>query len=233
MRLRPVIIACTIVLIAAACSSGGSDAPAETNVTGVPASGGTIRVAMTSDFQAALDPAKQYEAVSSELYRCCLLRTLLAFEGVPGDEGGSELRPDLATELPAVSEDGLTWTFTIREGAAYAPPFEAGSVTAEDFVRALEREADPRANVGGYSFYFSVIEGFDEFTAGKAKTISGISAPSPQTLEVRLSEPTGDLGYRFALPATAPIPPLGDAPMGVAAGHTADYGRFLIEPGRT
>lgn len=231
MRLRPVIIACTIALIVGACSGGGSDSPTETNAPGVPASGGTLRVAMTSDFQAALDPAKQYEAVSAELYRCCLLRTLLAFEGVPGDDGGSELRPDLATELPVVSDDGLTWTFTIEEGIVYAPPFEAETVTAEDFVRALEREADPRANVGGYSFYFSVIEGFDDFTEGKAKTISGISVPSPQTLEVRLSKPTGDLGYRFALPATAPIPPLRDARMGAAAGHTADYGRFLIGTG--
>ena len=31
--------------------------------------------------------------------------------------------------------------------------------------------------------------------------------PDPYTLRVHLTEITNDLGYRFALPATAPIPP--------------------------
>ena len=36
-------------------------------------------------------------------------------------------------------------------------------------------------------------------------TITGVSSPDALTLVVRLTEPTGDLGYRFALPAMAPI----------------------------
>ena len=123
MRLRFVTIVSLAVLIAAACSGQGNDDPTPTAGTSAPATGGTLDVAMLSDFQAALDPAKEYEAVAAELFRCCLLRTLVAFEGVPGAEGGSELQPDLATELPTVSEDGLTWTFTIKDGIAYGPPY--------------------------------------------------------------------------------------------------------------
>ena len=231
MRLRFVTIVSLAVLIAAACSGQGNDDPTPTAGTSAPATGGTLDVAMLSDFQAALDPAKEYEAVAAELFRCCLLRTLVAFEGVPGAEGGSELQPDLATELPTVSEDGLTWTFTIKDGIAYGPPYQDQTVTSQDFVRALEREADPKASVGGYSFYYSVIEGFDEYSEGKASTISGLSTPDDHTLEVTVTEPTGDLGQRFSLLATAPIPPLGKAPMGAAEGHTADYGRFLISTG--
>ena len=104
-------------------------------------------------------------------------------------------------------------------------------MTSQDFVRALEREADPKASVGGYSFYYSVIDGFDEYSEGKASTISGLSTPDDHTLEVTVTEPTGDLGQRFSLLATAPVPPLGKAPMGAAEGHTADYGRFLISTG--
>ena len=231
MRLRFVTIVSLAVLIAAACSGQGNDDPTPTAGTSAPATGGTLDVAMLSDFQAALDPAKEYEAVAAELFRCCLLRTLVAFEGVPGAEGGSELQPDLATELPTVSEDGLTWTFTIKDGIAYGPPYQDQTVTSQDFVRALEREADPKASVGGYSFYYSVIDGFDEYSEGKASTISGLSTPDDHTLEVTVTEPTGDLGQRFSLLATAPVPPLGKAPMGAAEGHTADYGRFLISTG--
>ncbi len=52
-----------------------------------------------------------------------------------------------------------------------------------------------------------MIEGFDDFGAGKADSISGLSAPDDQTLVVKVTEPTGDLPWRFTMPATAPIPP--------------------------
>ena len=89
----------------------------------------------------------------------------------------------------------------------YAPPLQDVEVTAQDFIRALEREADPKASAGGYPFYYSVIEGFDDYGAGEADSISGLSAPDDQTLVVKITEPTGDLPWRFAMPATAPIPP--------------------------
>ena len=142
--------------------------------------------------------------------------------------------PDLATGDPSISGDGLTWTFEIKPGIAYAPPLQDVEVTAQDFVRALEREADPEANVGGYSFYYSVIEGFDEFASGDAVSISGLARRYDSTFVVTLTEPAGDLGYRLAMPAAAPIPPNPndpDARLGVADGHDADYGRYLVATG--
>ena len=38
-----------------------------------------------------------------------------------------------------------------------------------------------------------------------------MTAVDDHTLQIELTEPTGDLGYRFAMPASAPIPPLSDA----------------------
>ena len=130
-----------------------------------------------------------------------------------------------------ISEDELTWTFPLKQGVMYSPPFEDVEVTAQDFVRAIEREADPKASSGGYSFYYSAIEGFDDFGAGDADEISGIRAVDDYTLEVTVTEPTGDLGWRFAMSATTPIPPNGDARLGAAEGHTKDYGRFLVSTG--
>ena len=51
---------------------------------------------------------------------------------------------------------------------------------------------------------------------------------------VKLTEPAGDLPWRFAMPATAPIPPNPSDPkavLGVAEGHTTNYGRFLVGTG--
>ena len=51
---------------------------------------------------------------------------------------------------------------------------------------------------------------------------------------MKLTEPTGDLPWRMAMPATAPIPPNPADPaarLGVAEGHTTNYGRFLVGTG--
>jgi hypothetical protein len=161
----------------------------------------------------------------------------MSYTGHPYNTGGAQVRPDLAARKPLVSSSGLTWTFRIKPGLHYAPPLQDVEITSPDFVRALEREADPDVTKGfpyDYTLYYSVIQGFDEYRSGKATTISGLLTPTDHTLVVRLTEPAGDLGYRLSLPATAPIPPnpFHRAPaLGVAQGHDGGYGRFLVASG--
>ena len=190
-------------------------------------------MAMLSDVSAAFDPQKEYYSVTWEYFRCCLTRTLMSYTGTPTDQGGTEIHPDLAAADPTVSADGLTWTYTIKPGINYGDPFTNVEITAQDFIRALERTANPKANVGGYSFYYSVIKGFDDYGAGKADTISGLTAVDDHTLQVEVTQPTADLSYRLAMPTAAPIPPspTGNEPLGVATGHDKNYGRFLVSSG--
>ena len=70
--------------------------------------------------------------------------------------------------MPEISSDGLTYTFTLKSGINFGDPFGDVEVTSGDIVRAFEREADPDASVGGYNFYYNVIDGFAEFGEGKA-----------------------------------------------------------------
>ena len=232
--LVPLLLA--VALVAAACG-GGADEQTQgggTSTTGEAPVGGTLKLALQSDVQEAFDPQKEYYGVAWEFYRCCLLRTLVSYNGKTTAEGGADVLPDLATDLPEQSADGLTWTFTLRKGITYSPPLDDVTVTAQDFIRAMEREACGTCANGGYSFYYSVIEGFDDFAAGDAKSISGLEAPDDSTLIVKTTAPTGDLPFRLAMPAAAPIPPLPgdpDARLGVATGHDRDYGRFLIGTG--
>jgi peptide/nickel transport system substrate-binding protein len=231
--LKIIAVVAVLGIVAAAC--GGNDSTSSSSTATGSASGdlsgGTLKMALLSDFYSALDPQKEYSSVTWEYYRCCLLRTLMSYKGVPTADGGADVFPDLAAAVPETSADGLTWTFTLKPGIKYGDPFGDVDITAGDFIRALERTADPAANTGGYSFYYSVIKGFDDYSSGDADTISGLSAPDDSTLVVELTEPTGDLGYRFAMGTTAPIPPNGDATYGAAEGHDRNYGRFLVATG--
>jgi peptide/nickel transport system substrate-binding protein len=223
-------------MAAAACGGGGGSGGASSSAS-APAtgdlSGGTLRMAQISDVSAAFDPQKEYYSVTWEYMQCCLLRTLMSYKGVPTDQGGTEIFPDLASAPPKVSADGLTWTYSIKPGVHYGDPFTDVEITAQDFIRALMRTANPKANVGGYSFYYSVIKGFDDYGSGKADTISGLTAIDDHTLQIDVTAPTADLNYRLAMPTAAPIPPSpnGNDPLGVATGHDKNYGRFLVASG--
>jgi peptide/nickel transport system substrate-binding protein len=213
-----------------------------------PPTGGTLRAAMDfAGYEAdyiikdknnavigdlAWDPAVAYDARPWEVFRCCLLRTLVSYNGHSLQLGGAVLQPDLATDLPTVSADGLTWTFHLRQGIHYAPPMADKEVVAQDFVRAIERalRPDPGGNGGSYSgivadYVSSVITGGADFAQGTATSISGLETPDNYTLVVHLVQPTGDLGERLAMPAYAPLP------AGAADGHDAWYGRYLVASG--
>jgi peptide/nickel transport system substrate-binding protein len=233
-----------LFLLAGACTSGSTTQHRRNTPEAGLQRGGTLRVAMptfpfspitTPHVPGALDPQLAYWYDAWELFRCCLLRTLLSYNGRPTDQGGTQLRPDLAASMPEVSGDGLTWTFHLQPGIHYGPPLQDVEITAQDFVRALEREArlgTPAA--GGYSGYFSVIQGFDAYAQKKAGSISGLQTPDDHTLRIQLAKQAGDLGFRLALPAAAPIPPDPADPareFGAAAGHDTDYGRFLVATG--
>jgi peptide/nickel transport system substrate-binding protein len=211
------------MLIATACT-GASDEQTDERTGIEPRRGGTLRLAISSDVNQAWDPAEEYEAVAWEVFRCCLTRTLLSFEGTTADNGGNEPQPDVAAAMPEVSEDGLTYTFTLKEGITYAPPYEDTQVVAQDFVRAIERLACESCANEGYPFYYEVIEGFSDSDGG-AGSVSGAEALDDSTLQITLTQPTGDFPFRMTMPATAPIPE------GAAEGHDDDYGLFLVSSG--
>ena len=133
--------------------------------------------------------------------------------------------PDLATEVPEPSADGLTYTFTIKDGVTFGPPVNR-EITSQDILYSFERIGTPSV-AAQYAFYYNVIEGMEDFAAGKAKTISGITTPDDKTIIFKLTTPTGDFLYRVAMPATAPIPEE------VAKCHpqAGEYGRYIVTSG--
>ncbi len=134
------------------------------------------------------------------------------------------VEPCLADALPEVSPDGLTYTFRIRRGIRFQddPCFAASGgrgreLTAEDFVYAIKRVADPKnASTGWWAFQDRVVglDAFRDAGAGEApadydRPVEGLAAPDRYTLRLRLKRPYPQvlwvltMQYAFAVPREA------------------------------
>jgi peptide/nickel transport system substrate-binding protein len=116
--------------------------------------------------------------------------------------------PDLAAAPIKVSNGGKTITIKIKSGIKYAPPHQTRIVKSADFKYALERCFLPQVGNGYANAYYSDIAGVKDFTAGKAKEITGIQTPDDTTLVINTTRPAGVLttGNSLALPCTTPVP---------------------------
>jgi peptide/nickel transport system substrate-binding protein len=233
-RLRVVatlVAALGLALSAAACGGddgggGGTSADTGTQPTGEVTKGGTYRVDVESafDFTDAFDPTGEYTSLGWSFYSI-MLRPLMTYRHVAGAEGNEPI-PDLAAAEPKISDDGLTYTFTLRDGVQFGPPVSR-AVTSQDVAYAFNRLANPTFGSAGYPLYYQAIKGFADVTEGKAKTVSGIETPDPKTITFHLDEPAGDFLYRLAMPATAPIP----QEVAKCFKNAGDYGRYVISSG--
>lgn len=189
-RLRLLALLAALVLTATACGGGGGDPAAE-------GSGGGDLIVGTTDTVTTIDPAKCYSYYCSNILQN-VGNTLVGYE-----PGAVEIAPQLATALPEISADGLTYTFTLREGVTF---HDGSEMTAEDVVFSLNRGR-----------LLQHPEGASFLLAG----IQSVEAPDPLTVVVTLSEPditfASKLAYTVATilpsdgPYQAPTEPVSDA----------------------
>lgn len=146
----------------------------------------------TTDTVVTLDPAKAYDFASSNI----LFNVGETLVGFP--PGQTEPEPLLAEEIE-VSDDGLTYTFTIREGVTFHNGHE---LTSEDVRFSLERVIDMAHPAGAASMLF---------------LIESIETPDERTAVVTLEAPNTTflprLAYTVAtiLPSDGHYPAPGDA----------------------
>ncbi|MET8978196.1 ABC transporter substrate-binding protein [Streptomyces sp. NPDC004539] len=65
------------------------------------------------------------------------------FDGLLAHDAGLELKPALAKALPEISADGLTYTYTLRDGVKFS---DGEQLTAADVVFTYETVLDPKTN---------------------------------------------------------------------------------------
>jgi YVTN family beta-propeller protein len=165
-----------------------------------PLTGGVARLDSPYDVD-YMDPALAYSPLSWQLlYASCA--KLLNYPDKPSP-AGSQLIPEVAESLPAVSDGGRTYTFRLRSGFRFSPPSNQ-PVTAQTFKYSIERLGDPRMK-SPVAYELSDIVGAQAFEAGKAAQITGIVAQG-DTLTIHLLAPAPDLLARVADPNFCPVP---------------------------
>ncbi|WP_010648334.1 peptide ABC transporter substrate-binding protein [Oceanobacillus massiliensis] len=142
----------------------------------------------------SLDPSIGFDAVSWDP-----LNNLM--EGLTRLDQESVAGPGAAEDWD-ISEDGLTYTFHIREDANWS---NGDPVVAEDFVYAWKYMLDPEtASAAAFLGYF--IKGGEAFNLGEGSADDvGVSAIDEKTLEVVLEAPTGFFLDVLTNPAFFPV----------------------------
>jgi ABC-type transport system substrate-binding protein len=144
-----------------------------------------------------LDPAVSGE-VSASMAIARIYEGLLKYDYLARPY---RIKPMLAESMPAISEDGLVYTFRIRKGIYFQddPCFPDGKgreLTAEDFVYSFKRVADVKNASSGF-WAFNRVKGIHEFreaSTSEAPTdydleVAGLQAPDRYTFRIELSEP--------------------------------------------
>lgn len=184
------------------------------------------------------DPAKSGD-VASSMVISRMYEGLLQYSYL---ERPYQVEPLLAAAMPEVSDDGLTYTFTIRDDIHFQddPCFPGGKgreLTAEDFVYSIKRVADVKNASSGYWAFNGRIVGLDDFRAaseGDAPTdydavVKGLRALDDRTLQIKLTGPYPQLlwilamHYSYAVPREA-VEAYGDG----FVNHPVGTGPFIL-----
>jgi oligopeptide transport system substrate-binding protein len=109
------------------------------------------------------------------------------FEGLVTDDSGALPMPGMATSWD-ISDDGLVYTFHLREGAVWS---DGEPVVASDFAFALRRLMDP-ATAANYAYLQFPIKNAEAINAGDITDLAllGVNALDESTLEITLENPT-------------------------------------------
>ena len=91
-------------------------------------------------------------------------------------------------ESREISEDGLTYTFTLREGLKWS---DGSDHTAQDYVYAMKRILDPNTEAKYVDFLLDYIVGAEEYYADNSIDFDtvGVKAPDDHTFVMTLKAP--------------------------------------------
>ncbi len=166
-----------------------------------------------------LDPAIGYD-----WQNWSIIKSL--FDGLMDYEPGTtDLKPHLA-ESYTVSDDGLTYTFTLRDGVVF---HNGRELVADDVKYSLERVLDPATQSPGQGFYLS-IAGAQEFIDGAADEVTGIRVIDDRTIEFTTSEPDASFLHKLGLNFAHVVPREAVEAAGGDFGHQpVGTGGFMLE----
>ena len=100
------------------------------------------------------------------------------------------------------SEDGLTWTFTMRDGLKWS---DGTDLNAKDFEYSFKRMANPDTAAPYAETCLGMIDGFDAAQAGDADALNVKASDDGKTLTIVLSYPCSYFDKMAAFAAMSPV----------------------------
>ena len=125
---------------------------------------------------------------------------LHAFEGLLTLDENGQLKEG-QTESWETSEDGLTWTFHLRDGLKWS---DGTDLTAKDFVYSWQRVCDPNVAAPYAETVLGMVKGYDEAIAGDITKLD-VQAPDEKTVVVNLAHPCSYFGELAAFATLNPV----------------------------
>ena len=133
------------------------------------------------------------------------------FDNLLRTDKDGKVVPSLAQKYE-VSDDGLTWTFHLRDGLKWS---DGSDFTANDFVYSWQRMVDPDVAAPYAETVLGMVEGYDEAIGkpdenGNQTTTPDITklrveAPDDKTFVVHMSHPTPYFDKLATFPALSPV----------------------------
>lgn len=191
-------VAATAALALTGCSNSGSSTsnsssePSSQAATGVAKDGGTFRLGLVEP--AAIDP---YNAQESE----GILVAHNLFTGLIDVKADGTVMPRLAESRPPNS-DCSQWTFKLKTGTTFS---NGEPVDAAAFIRGWTRAAAKDA-ASDVAYHMAEIDGFADLQSGKTDTFKGLTAPSADSLVVKLAQPDCEFDLRTYHTVFSPVP---------------------------
>lgn len=189
-------ITLTSALLLSACG-GGNDSAGDTSTDG--GSEGTQEEQVLNLIESAEIPTMD-STLTTDASSFNVLNNVN--EGLYRQGPDNDLVLGMAAEEPTISEDGLTYTFTIREDAEWS---NGDPVTANDFIFAWRRLATPET-AAEYSYMIDgVVVNATAILAGEMDPSElGVSATDDKTLVVELERPVPYFESLLTLPMFLP-----------------------------
>ncbi|MDR2977443.1 MAG: peptide ABC transporter substrate-binding protein [Streptococcaceae bacterium] len=178
------------VLVLAGCSSGGKDSSGGSSGSSARA----IHTYVTAPIQ-TLDNSLLTDTYSGEVVGN-------VNSGLMRIDKDGKAQPELAEKVEK-SKDGLTYTFTLRDGLKWS---NGDAITAKDFVYSWQRAVDP-ATASEYAYIMTPLKNADEINSGDNKDVKslGVEAKDDKTLVVTLKAPTPYFESLTAMPVYLPL----------------------------
>ncbi len=208
-------------MMASAASSGGNILPKVGN--SAPVTGGTLKIVGSGDVD-HLDTCCAYYTTTYEMLRM-VSRQLVSYKAGYTTADETQVVPDIATYK--VSANGLTYTFTIKQGVDWDAPSGPRQVTSTDEENGIKRLCNPIQGAPPIAYWTGSIAGMKSYcTAFEALTvpttpadqvtalnsfmsshqISGIATPNSSTIAFTLTHPSSTFLNVLALPMSSPVP---------------------------